>query len=148
MNLPHNPMRRVFVIVPMVLALAVLLARTEAAAAPASGITVSLESRGVAIKTPLDGQFLLAYPALMDAAQKPTQPTGVSVTRNTASMRYANGAQLAATLENGAIMLHFTTLPDTAKGMRMEMPLPASFQNGGQWQMDESKPQPWRPGVT
>ena len=107
-----------------------------------SGVAVSLASRGVSITTPADGQFVLDYPSLTDATQQPTSPTNVAVSKNKASMRYANGARLAVTFENCAVMLHFTGLPADAKGLRMDMTLPITFKYG-QWQMDGAKPQPF-----
>lgn len=142
---PRHTMRLHSVFSIALLALVFALREATAASSPvgASGVTLSLESRGVAIKTPADGELVLEYPTLTDAAQKLTPPTGVTVRGNTASMRYADGASLTATLDNGSIMLHFTALPAAAKGMRMEMPVPIAFKDGGKFQLEGAAAKPF-----
>ncbi|HWH69875.1 MAG TPA: hypothetical protein VNT26_10840, partial [Candidatus Sulfotelmatobacter sp.] len=136
-------MRQFFIILTAICGLTIFGVQAATPEAGTPGVNVSLEARGVCITTPADGRLVLTYPLLTDAEQKASPPTGVTVSSNTASMRYANGAQLTATLEAGAVMLHWTALPAAVKGMRMEMPVPLAFKDGGQWQMEEAKPQPF-----
>ncbi|MCX7046141.1 MAG: beta-galactosidase [Candidatus Sumerlaeota bacterium] len=110
---------------------------TSRAADPQSGgAKVSFGERGVCIATPSDGQFILEYPILLDAAQKQIKPAPAQMEGKTAKMRYSNGAQMEATMDGSAITLHFTSLPAEAKEFRMEMAVPIVFKDGGKWEME------------
>ncbi len=104
---------------------------------------ITLEPQGICISTPAEGQLVLEYPSLLDPAQKMIRPTGVTVKKNQATMQYPNGAKMTATLEAGTIVAHFTALPATAKGLRMEMTIPVSFKDGGQWQVGSAAAKPF-----
>ncbi len=130
----------------MVTSLALALSVGAAAGAdnPPAAVTISLESEGFCIATPNDGRFVLGYPSLLDAAQKPTLPTDVKASGNTASVEYPQGVKLAITRDGAEIKLHFTGVMEAAHGFRMEMTLPGEFKDGGKFQLagGETKPFP------
>ena len=128
-------------------ALAVSLALGVGAAAgadsPAAAGTLSLEAEGFCITTPADGRLVLGYPSLLDKAQKPTPPTDVKVSGDTASIEYPGGVKLAVTREGAEIKLHFTGVTEAAHGFRMEMILPGEFKDGGRFQLQGEAMKPF-----
>ena len=107
------------------------------------GAEVHFTEQGLVLDGGASGSFCLKYPALLDDAQKPTQPASVTVQGATATVSYPQGVKLAATREGAAITLHFTGVTDAARGFRMEMVLPAEFKDGGKFQLQDEAVQPF-----
>lgn len=116
---------------------------TARAAAPDT-TTISLHADGFVILSPGGGRFVLGYPTLVDDAKRATKPVSATVSGNTASIEYAQGAKLAIQRTGGAFTLHFTGLTPAARELRMEMTLPGEFKDGAKWQIkgQDAKPFP------
>ena len=121
-----------------------LVGLLAAVARVSGGEEVRLSERGWVLNAGPSAALCLEYPSLLDEAQQPTKPNGVSVVGNTASLTYPQGTQLTATRNGAAALLHFTALPAAAKGFRMSMTLPGGFKDGGKWQLkgEAAKPFP------
>ncbi len=107
------------------------------------GAEVRFTEQGLMLDGGAAGRFCLKYPALLDAAQKATEPVSVTVKGNTASVSYPQGVKLTATRAGAAITLHFTGITEAARGFRMEMTLPGEFKNGGKFQLQDEAERPF-----
>ena len=121
-----------------------LVGLLAAVAGVSGGAEVRLTEQGWVLDAGASGTLCLEYPSLLDEAQQPTKPKGVSVRGNTASLTYPQGTQLTATRNGATVQLHFTALPAAVKGFRMSMTLPSGFKDGGKWQLkgEAAKPFP------
>ena len=112
-------------------------------ASAALGAEVRFTEQGLVPDGGASGSFCLKYPGLLDAAEKVTAPTGVTVKGDAASLSYPQGVKLEATREGAAITLHFTGVTAAARGFRMEMMLPGEFKDGGKFQLQDEAVKPF-----
>ena len=106
-------------------------------AVAALGAELRFTQQGLVLDGGASGSFCLKYPALLDAAQKPTEPASVTVKGDTANLSYPQGVTLTATREGPAITLHYAGVTKAARGFRMEMTLPGEFKHGGKFQLQD-----------
>ncbi len=120
-----------------------LMALALTGAGATLGAEVRFTEQGLTLDGGVSGNFCLRYPLLLDAAQKTTEPSSVTVKGNTANLSYPQGVKLEATRDGAAITLHFTGVTDAAKGFRMEMTLPGEFKDGGKFQLKDEALKPF-----
>ena len=107
-----------------------------------NAVLIQFDNDAIAITTEGIGKLKISYPQLT-VGQETAKPTEIKPAGNRVTLKYANGATLNLTLQNGRkIQFHFTGLPAQSK-MRMEMDLPASLRDGGKWAADANELKPF-----
>lgn len=94
---------------------------------------------GVEVDAGSIGKFVLEYPQLLDANQKPVHKlVERSVTQKSATLKYEGGTQLVLTVEKGGkIAAKFLQQPPEVKYVSMEMQIPIGFNQGGSWKIGD-----------
>ncbi|MCX7009792.1 MAG: hypothetical protein NTY53_21545 [Kiritimatiellaeota bacterium] len=84
------------------------------------------------------GEFPLSYPKLFNAAHKDAHKlVEVKLAGRTATALYDGGAQVACSLEGGAVTLKFSNVPDDVKFFELDMLIDINFSKGGSWKCGE-----------
>ena len=105
----------------------------------AYGLTTTLTQQGIVVDAGKGGQFTLTYPAL-GAATETATPAEVTIHGRKLSAKYPSGAVLATELQDdGTLSFHFSALPEDAKKIRFDLPLPLPLNKGGTFAIDGRK---------
>ncbi len=120
--------------------MAALLSSTIACAATALASQVSLGQNGWEISTAELGKFTIGYPKIGPDGNRHA-PTASEVKENAVSLSYPGGGNLLIEQTSpGIYRLHFTSLPDDAKALRIESTLPKTIKGKASWSID-NKPE-------
>lgn len=104
--------------------------QASAGSQPSPTVKVVLESDGIAISAGEIGKLKMTYPCLTTDGKVLDKPTEASVDKDSADLKYANGAALKIALLKGRnLQFHYTSLPAKCK-MRMDMDVPLLMKDG------------------
>lgn len=110
---------------------------SAAASSQTTGVTVALNDEGAAIKAGTAGTFLLRYPTIKGL--EPNKPSNVTVQGGRATLEYAQGVTATVSLVDGRnVKVDLAGLPSSVQSARMDMRLPISFSQGGQYSIGGS----------
>lgn len=118
-----------------------LLAAGLFLASPLQAASLNLGNEGVEIDAASLGKFVLAYPAFIDPASNPVRKLREkSIAGGTATLRYEGNTQVEVTpTASGEVRLKISNPPIEAKTIALEMLIPIGFNQGGNWQIGETK---------
>ena len=101
-----------------------------------SAFGVSLQKNGVRVSVGEGGDYDIGFPKLeRDGLKDPR----AELADGRVTLSYASGAKAVATLENGALKINYSGLPNGEIRMVTEMHIPFGFTQGGSWEVDGKK---------
>lgn len=116
----------------------VLLALLPALLGAADRFSTSLSDRGVEMAYGPMGAFTLAYPALDLGDGKSHAPIEKRVQGAAATLAYAGGGRIAATVSSDKLTLTFDAMPAAVKAFSVEMLIPPHYGEGGRWRTGDA----------
>ncbi|MBP7638245.1 MAG: hypothetical protein KBA18_10250, partial [Kiritimatiellae bacterium] len=116
----------------------VLLALLPALLGAADRFSTSLSDRGVEMACGPMGAFTLAYPALDLGDGKSHAPIEKRVQGAAATLAYAGGGRIAATVSSDKLTLTFDAMPAAVKAFSVEMLIPPHYGEGGRWRTGDA----------
>lgn len=109
-------------------------------AVSAAAIEIKPNADGIGIDAGSMGSFTLSYPQLIDDGQKTLHKLiEKTAAGNTATVKYADGAQIDFTVVGGTVKMKFRNMPGDVKKYLMDLLIDPSFSKGGTWKIGDKE---------